>query len=462
MNNKNFSKTIGHSGTMIFSGQLTAEEYNRRLQGKQGLRMYDMMRKSEESVQAALKIVKLPLLGAKRDIVPASDDEKDIFIANYVKQQLFKNKNLNFHKFSREALTFLDFGHSVAEKTYELTNFEGQTLLGIKEIGFRKQTSIEAWRMQDGKPGIKQRIQTDEKEDSLVEIPRAKLMVWTNDQEGDNYEGISILRYAFKSWDMANSLGLVHAMGLEKMAIPTPVLSIPANASPADEKNAIESIQQYRSNQSAYLKIPVGWELDKFDLSGQSIDQLLPALQHYETKIMLSVLGQFLMLGTSSGSGSRAVSEDHSELFMLSEEATNKTFQDTVQQDLINQLVDINFSDLPNGYPTLSSTPIKSEDIEKLAGAIQKLQSSSLLTPTYETENHLRDTMKLPQLPEDYRDDYEQKRKMSIEVAEKTGKGKPINTTDSQKDDEMKKSTKASIIREAKEHQKKLIDVILG
>jgi hypothetical protein len=458
---KNLGKTFGESGTLIMGGIITGEEYNNRLRGKYALKMFDIMRKSEESVRAALQMVKLPLLNQTNSIQPADDSVKSDFRKRFIERELF-NRNVDYDKLKREGLTFADFGHSLCEVTYEMTRFEGVDLIGIKDIGFRKQTSIFKWETQTGLPGITQLLTAPiDGGNTLRDIIRQKLILWTNDQEGDNYEGISLLRYAFKSWDMADKLGLVHAMGLEKMAIPTPVLGVPAGADPQDEANAIAAIQQYRANEKSYIKKPVGWELTTFDLSGQSISELLPALEHYETKILLSVLGQFLMMGAKqSGSGSRATSQDHSKLFMLSEESFSRTFNGSVQHDLINTLEDLNFSDVnETGYSKLKTSAVAEDDIQILSDALQKLQSASLITPTFETEQHLRTIAKMPKLPDDYEADYEAKRQLSLNPPTPIIADPNAPPVDPQKAKDAK--TKAAI-NAARQSQRQLIDVILG
>lgn len=452
---KGMTQTFGESGTAIFNGIITGEEYNTRLQGKYALHMYDVMRRSEESVRAGLQMVKLPLIGQTDSIQAVDDTEKAAFRKRFLENQLFK-RNIKWSKFKREGLTFADFGHSVCEVTYELTSFEGVPVIGVKDVGFRKQTSIQAWETQDKKPGITQMLIAPQDNGSVLrDIIRQKLIVWTNDQEGDNYEGVSLLRYAFKSWDFVDKLGLLHLIGLEKAAVPTPVLGIPNEASQADIDAAILAIQQYRSNERAYIKKPAGWELDAFDLTSQSIDQILPAMQHYEMKILLSVLGQFLMLGNSGGSGSRAVSEDHSKLFMQSEESFSKTFNEAVQDDLIYWLEYLNFSDaLETGFSQLKSSAVKEDDITSLSDAMQKLQSASMITPTFETENHLRKIAKLPELPEDYVDDYQKKREMSLNPPEPK-----VNPLDPTKVKDPK--TKAALIADLNNARSRVIDVLL-
>jgi hypothetical protein len=454
---RRYTKTYGQSGTLIMGGRLLSEEYNNRLKGKQGLKMFDIMRKSEESVRAALQMVKLPLLGQQNTFEAVDDSDKAKFRADFLEREFFK-RNVDFHKMKREALTFADFGHSVAEFTLEVTEFQGKKMWGIKSIEFRKQTSIEKWEQQDGTPGITQLLAVPIDGKTFASIPRSNLTVWTNDQEGDNYAGVSLLRYAFKSWDMADKLALVHAIGLEKMAIPTPVLGVPVGAQPDDIDEAIQSIMEYRSNEKAYIKKPAGWDLDAFDLSSQSIDQLLPALQHYEQKILLSVLGQFLMLGaTSGGSGSRAVSQDHSELFMLSEESFSKTFLSALQRDLINLLEDINFSDINGEYTELKASEIKKDDVTILSGAVQAFKNAGLFTPTFETEQWVRQIVKAPQLTDDYKADFDKLRDQRLNPPDPIAPGglnQPAKT-------DPKKTKKAEAIRSMKSAQKQYMDMIL-
>lgn len=184
---------LGDSGTIITAGRISNEEYNYALVGKAGIRQVEIMRRSDSTIRAALQMVKLPLLGLERDIEAASDDDFDKEVASFIKRELFE-RNVNFHDFLRQQMTCFEFGFSVAEKTLELTTFNGKTRVGIAELGFRKQVSIDAWQTKEGEPGVTQQLLS-----GTVSIPAEKLMVFSFDKEGENYEGIGLLRYAFVS-----------------------------------------------------------------------------------------------------------------------------------------------------------------------------------------------------------------------------------------------------------------------
>ncbi len=401
---RNYGKQLGSSGTTISGGFITAEDYNTQLSGKLALQKYEIMRRSDPTVHSLLMAIMLPIIGATWAVKAASEEKADQAISEYVDSQLFHNRNLSFKGFIREACSMLAMGFSVFEKTYGLTTYEGSELIGIKNLGSRKQRSIMRWTMDDGKEGIFQQLIGTPN----ANIPREKLIVFTNDKEGDNHEGISVLRYAYKDWDMKDKLGLVLAVGLEKMAIPVPVLGVPSGASQADVDQAVESIRQFRANEESYIKKPAGWELDKFDLSGYSTKEILPTLQYHDRQIVRTVLAQFLELGSSGGSGSRSLSEDHSRMFFKSLWAIAENLKETIQHELIEQLCDLNFTDMPNGYPEITVADIEDDNVTEKSDAVSKLMGT-VLTANFETENALRSTLRLPLLTDEYREIYDKK-----------------------------------------------------
>ena len=174
------------------------------------------MRRSDASIQALLKVCKHPLLAATWDVEPASDEDFDQYVARFVRNELF-DRNVNWYNFLRDALGKLDFGFSVFEKTYEITDFEGQTRIGIANLGWRKQWSILRWETNEATvAGVTQQLVGDS-----VSIPEDKLLVFVNDREGDNYQGVSLLRYAYKDWDIKHRIENMMAVAAERsMGVP--------------------------------------------------------------------------------------------------------------------------------------------------------------------------------------------------------------------------------------------------
>jgi phage gp29-like protein len=98
---------------------------------------------------------------------------------------------------------------------------------------------------------------------------------------------------------------------------------------------------------------------------------------------MKSGLAQFLELGAASSagaSGSRALSEDHSDLFLQSLEAVARNIAATFNKQAIKELVDLNF-DSVQAYPKLDFEGITETDAKKLSDAFKTLVDTGAVTP---------------------------------------------------------------------------------
>jgi phage gp29-like protein len=390
---------IGRSGTLIFNGLITSEEYNRDLIGKPALKVYDTMRRSDGTVAAALKACKLPILSADWSIEAASDTAQDIEVADFVRDQLF-SAEVNFQDLLREALTMFDFGHSVFEKVYEVGKWRGKTMILLVKLGSRKQNTIYKWETSDKQPGITQFIAGQDNYD----IPMDKLIIFTNEREGDNYEGISMLRPAYKHWDIKDKLYLIDAIKLERQGLGIIDVEIPAGSSPQDEADAISAAKNIRANEESYLKKPEGWKIEFMDMKANTTADVMPTVSHHDRQIVKTVLAQFLEIGAAGGGGTRSASQDHSRLFELSLEAAAKNLAATLTKALITQLVDLNYTVAQ--YPKLNHGKIGDENLTEISDAVQKLVTASAVTPDAEMEQWLRTVLHAPDLPQEYADDY--------------------------------------------------------
>jgi hypothetical protein len=113
---------LGAPGDHFFRGFLVTDEYVPELTGTKGLETFEKMRRSDGMIQATLRALKLPLLAAKCDVVPASDDPSDIEIAKRFEWNLFEGMTTSWYDHLRQILTFLDFGHQVSEVVWTISD----------------------------------------------------------------------------------------------------------------------------------------------------------------------------------------------------------------------------------------------------------------------------------------------------------------------------------------------------
>src|SRR6476469_9866768 len=202
------------------------------------IKIFEEMSHSDATVRAGLKLVKLPILSAEWYTKDPSGDSDLGDTAEFINRQLFKNPGFSWTAFLTQALTMCDNGNAIFEKVFE-TLPDGK--IGWKRLAPRLSKTIYRWTLQDGKsPGIYQILPTGK----TAEIPRWKLLYFINEQEGSNYEGISLLRAPHKNWFYKNLYYYKDTATTEKHGMGIPIIKWnKPGVSPQDKAKAREIAQ---------------------------------------------------------------------------------------------------------------------------------------------------------------------------------------------------------------------------
>ena len=291
----------GATGTKIFDGVID-EEYNRELSGQKGMDTYDKMRRSDAQVSAILLAMELPIRSAYWYIDPAKDENDEVAdfdkeVADFVQEALFEKLQDGFDNKLREILTMLPFGFSVFEKVY---TGDGERVW-IDKLGFRKQTTIMRWMTKDRFPGITQWVPTAGPTGEYErDIPGAKLLVFTYRKEGDNYQGISVLRSAYKNYYMKDRLYRFDAVKHERQGVGIPVIYIPSKATKEQKLLAASIVRNIRATEQTGIVMPGskddGWAFEFANLNAGTGSDLWESIKHHNREIAKNVLAQFMEL----------------------------------------------------------------------------------------------------------------------------------------------------------------------
>ena len=112
------------------------------------------MRRGDPQVKMLLSVSKGPIKSATWLIQPVDDSDEEKEIAAFIDHVLFEDMGLSdgskvktFSEFITEALTFIEFGHSVFEVTHKLVENHPRfgTYHRISHLGFRPQRTIFDW-----------------------------------------------------------------------------------------------------------------------------------------------------------------------------------------------------------------------------------------------------------------------------------------------------------------------------
>lgn len=385
---------FGDSGTQRYSGYIN-EEQNADWRDASRIDTVEEMRRGDGAIQAVLKAIKAPILSADFTIWSADETPKGEEIRANVEKNVMGMQR-QFKEFLRESLGFFDFGHYVFEIIYGI---DSDGMICLKDLAPRIPRSIMKWKMQSSNcPGITQLISTDDNPKTLAEIPMEKLFVLTNDQEGDDLTGRSVLRSAYIHWKHKRLLYIISGISADRYGVGVPVMKLPEGYSDAEKAAAEELLKNLRSNERSYLVLPPKFEVDILTPQGSNnvTQNMQVMMDHHNKMITLSVLAQFLLLG-SDGVGSYALSGDLSSFFLRHVEDRVHYWRNAFNTQVIRRFVDLNYGP-QKIYPEIRNTPISERNMKEYSETLKNLVDSGLLDIDTDLKQELRSSFKLPKL----------------------------------------------------------------
>jgi len=386
------------------------EEYSSKLKGSTGWDVYDKMRKQDAKVRASLRIIELPLLGANWIIEPASEDKEDLEHAEFYRHNLFEL--IDFKQYLKESMKKLVYGFYLFEKVFTI---DDQGRVVWKTFAPRVPKTLYSWEMEDGKPGITQQLDYayDDK-GTLRSIPANKLILFSYDREGDNYEGISLLRSAYKHWFIKDKIYMLQAIGIERYLVGIPTISLDGlKQGTPDYRLAKELVEQIRSNELSGIVKDKAWELEILSAGGGGggtgeKDMAKTAIEHHDRQIAMNVLAPFLDLG-QTGEGSFALSQTQGSFFLMQLVQEAADLAATTDKAAV-ELFKMNAIELEK-YPKLKATGIEQIDIAVFTTALNTVINAGVVDTDIRLKEHVRGLMRLPE--------YDYRKEAAVEKKEK-------------------------------------------
>ncbi len=371
---------IGSTGLSVFSGQI-AQDFLRELRGKEAYKRYDEMRLNSPVVGALLFAIEQSIRHCEWSF-QSDQGENDPRLE--LLNAAFNNMRYSWNDHIISALTMLPFGFSLFELVYE--RVDGRILW--RKLSERGQDTVYRWLFDDngGLAGIEQLSNY-----RTVTIPIEKLLLYRTRVERNNPEGRSILRTAWISYYYQKHMQQIEGIGVERDIAGMPVIHLPESANDTDIDKAEEIVSSVRNDERAGLVLPPGWEFELLSASGTRQFDTGAIIQRYDSRILMTSLAQFLLLGMTS-TGTQALSKDMSEFFVMSVDATAGIIADTFTKFAIPRLLSLNGYDA-DGI-SLDHTPAGDTDVSKILDIIGR----GSITLTTQDEVYLRSLAGLPEL----------------------------------------------------------------
>jgi len=398
----NFEAT-GTSGTDIFSGTFDEEYLAKFLNMPEGMKTYDMMRRSDEQIKAIRTAMRTPIIAAKWFVEAVDDTDEEKEIKDFIEFILFENigyKNGSKHKtwsaFIIEALSMLDFGHSTFEIVHKvvLGHKIWGDYIGLQDIGFRAQKSIYEWNLLEngGIDNIRQWVNGDLSVDAMIE--GKNLLVFTVEKEGDNYEGISLLRNIYGNWLRKNLYGKLQAIAIERS------LGCLKGTIPKDKIGDEKQIEKFKlmlknfnSHQNNFQMIPDGWIIEMFQITHDP-EKLGKEIERENRQMSKSFGLNHLEMGMTGG-GAYALGTDISDTFLNGLQQYANMIIEGIHLKVIKPLIRFNFGERDK-YPKLKASGINDKAGKELAGIVVSLVNAGIIQRSEQLEDEMNRNYKMP------------------------------------------------------------------
>lgn len=397
---RRFARTKGAIGTQIIDGMIFEEDHNKEWIEEQAIKNARKMVKTDPTVRSTLLSIKLPIMAAAVRIEPASEDSADLDIAEFVEQNLFLNPNYAYMDWLRHVLFYLDFGFEVLEKSYEVRDGH----LHWKRWEHRKPETIDQWMTDKDNDLIE--IRQISAYDARVQdfrdtkIPFNQAFHISNNQEGLNFRGESILRSAYFSWLSKQKQMEIDSIKNERFGCGIPEIEVMGTGKMDD---AIDALEKLRYHEKMYITKTEEYKVGLFPMGNSTGVDVIGSIKYHDDQIRTNILQDFMSLG-KDGVGSLALSNDKIDFFMLSLDSVANHIEDTMnngsgKMQHVKQLVDLNFANVKE-YPKYKIDRIKLEDKKAVAETLKTLKEIGFVDPSDdETRQHVGETFKIP-MPE--------------------------------------------------------------
>lgn len=353
---------------------------------------------NDPQVAKELRAATLPLLGADWQIEPASDDPRDVEIAELCSANLLCEGGTTFDRAHwmrvpwpdrlRDILRFLKNGHAVFQA---ILRREGRFTI-FDTLKYLQPQSFAQWEFDERDNLVRAlRTFTDSagKAHTLEPIQASDLVVYTWDREGSNLFGKPILRAMWKPWRMKEKMELLEVVDKQKTGVGIPFFQLQENPSPEDQKRAEDLVRSMRGGrvEKAWAVIKEGQDFG-WKEGGTSTKGLREIIAGKDLDIAKAGGSLMEELQTGDLGGGAGVAGKKSAFETLLRQAVAQTVI-TQEQRNIATLVDLNYPGT-RVYPTLKVARIDPDEQTRNVPAFVAALTGVPGAIDLDTENEIR------------------------------------------------------------------------
>jgi SPP1 gp7 family putative phage head morphogenesis protein len=387
------------TGTAIQSGRIYEEYLDSLKTSRVNYAVYDKMRRSDTQIQRLVVAIKTPIIGAKFAYSPKDSQDKDQLRQAEFKTAVineFMTKNLQ--ETLTEIITFLWFGHAEFEPVYYVRDDKKfGKIITLQRLQYIKQCTVYEWVIEQGEvKKIRQLVFTgDVSVDQTIDA--TDFLIFTNQKEGDNFEGVSIFRPCYGAYTRKDLFYKIDMIGNEKMALGTPVVFAPDSI--RKDKKELEELQDvlenFAAHENASMILPDGLKGDGFMIvKGEyNSEAISKSINREDMSILASSLLSFLEIGTQRGGGN-AQSETLYQMFIDSIDHIASYICEKLDV-VAHKVYVMNFGE-PDVHLKMSASGLIKKNPKEIMDVLTGYAKASMLTPDENIEAKIRVENDLP------------------------------------------------------------------
>lgn len=392
---------FGASGTASFSGDVAIgdDEYNPILRWPNAVRVYEEMRRSTPACIAALRVLKLPLLRATFEIrPPKKGDAHDQAIADFCTWAILRTGAMRdpWLRVLRNMLLMLDFGFSANEIVWNVGTFDGRPVFDLWRLAPRLPKTLQGWKV-NTYGELQAMVQYAPRGEDWQEltIPADYLCVVVNEREGDNYNGLSVLRGAYKPWYYMNQLEHIDMIRHHRFGSGLPEAKATDNTKLTRPEKLIteNTLRTIASSEASYIITPSKLDF-KIHFPPPGDTGIVKSMEYHSFSIARSILAQFLNNQAEGMNTNRT--KTLSELFSNLLEAMADELASDFNRQVIVRLCDQNFDMTGREYPAGTFSNVNPVNMSEVSTIFKDLGAGGFVTPDDDLETWLRDIAGAP------------------------------------------------------------------
>jgi hypothetical protein len=404
---------LGDTGLHRQGGHIF-EEWLPQLRGSFWAKVVREMSENDPVIGAILRAVEMLTRQVEFRVDPGSEDKEGEADAQFV-EECRNDMSATWQEILAEILSMLPWGWSWLEQVYKVRNgTEGEVTskysdgrIGWRKWSIRSQDSLSEWVFDD-EGGIQAMVQRSQYDFQARTIPIEKSLLFRTTSRKNNPEGYSILRSAFVPWYRKTNIERIEAIGIERDLVGYPVMRVPSEII-TDSANVNtytgykEMVTNIRRDELEGAVIPSDtdehgnemYSLSLLTSGGTRQMNTGEIIIRYDTRIAMSMLADFMMLGHEKV-GSFALASSKTNLFTTALGAYLDSICEVINRHAIPRLMKL------NGRPT-DSTPklvhgdIETVDLAELGTFIKELSGAGFTE--HLAEDVQREIMKRAGLP---------------------------------------------------------------